>query len=134
MAKRRTLDEDRALDERLHRFDLRYEEISRMLLGEPITGAPGLLQRQLTDEQGQKDIMKVLHDIKKDIRTINHEIKMIKDEFEWYKGVLRLPSKKKFWVGVLIVLALLVVLSRWTADAYTMIVNAIIKYYHQYAG
>lgn len=134
---------DKNLEDRLRRFDERYEQISRILLGELITGQPGLLQRQLSDEKKQDELMLILHDIKKEMRIIKIDVKSLKDEFEikirdlriefeWYRKIMTLPTTKKFygWLGLFIII--LVVLSNWTGDAYNIITKAALKYYHNY--
>lgn len=111
------------------------EQLLLIVAGSAAMDQKGLLQRQRDDETFQqtfhKEVMSALHDIKAENKSLRQEVKTLRAEFEVFREIFRLPTKKKFWVGVVIILSILVLLSRWTNDAYHLIWNAILKYFNK---
>lgn len=108
------------------------KQVEQLLLtvgGSVAMDQKGLLQRQRDNDNFQKEVIKSLHDIKSENKYLKHEIKILRTEFEVFREIFRLPTKKKFWVGVVIILAILVLVSRWTTDFYHLIWNAVVKYF-----
>lgn len=108
------------------------KQVEQLLLtvgGSVAMDQKGLLQRQRDNDKFQCEVIKALHDIKAENKSLRHEMKTLRNEFEVFRAVFKLPTTKKFWVGVVIVLAILVLVSRWTTDFYHLIWGSVLKYF-----